>query len=77
MLAFRPHPNWLPLVGQYVQIRIAGEPTTSGRVDAVSADNSLLWVVPGIPHPRTMIEREEHVEVLVDFKWESDEDASQ
>jgi hypothetical protein len=75
-LAFRIHPDWLPLVGQYVQVRIAGEEAASGRVDAVSADNSRLWVVPGIPHPRRMIERGEQVEVLVDFRWESAREGS-
>lgn len=63
-------PDWLPLVGEFVEIRLAGQPIRTGTVDAVTTDNSILWLAADGGYLRAMVERTEGCEVWIRYKWE-------
>jgi hypothetical protein len=71
-MALHPHRNWLPLVGHTVQVRIDGQTVLTGEVDAVASDNSMLWLSPGIPFPRMMVQRRQGLELWINHDWEND-----
>lgn len=58
-------PDWLPLVGEFGEIRLAGQPVRTGTVDAVTTDNSILWLAADGGHLRAMVERTLGCEVWI------------
>jgi hypothetical protein len=62
--------DWLPAVGETVEIRRAGRTIRAGTVDAVAADGSLLWLATEGLHLRALFERSEGYEVWIPHKWE-------
>lgn len=67
---FHLQTDWLPLVGQDVEVRLHGETLRQGTVDAVTLDNSILWLAAEGEHGRAMWERAEGYTVWVRYKWE-------
>jgi len=49
--------DWAVLHGENVQIRKHGLKVRHGRVDAVSADASVLWIEANGPFLRTLVEK--------------------
>ncbi len=63
--------DWLPPVGEAVQIRHNNRILRTGTVDSVTSDGSILWVAASGPSQRQMIARDEGFEVWVTYRWES------
>ncbi len=57
--------DWIPVIGEWVEIRRHGEVFRSGVVDAVTHDGAILWLVGEGIFPRTMLERVEGYEVWI------------
>lgn len=71
-MSVRIHHSWLPLVGHQVEIRKQGTTLRKGTVDAVTVDDSILWLAAGDAlEPRRMFQRSEGYQVCIDYKWES------
>lgn len=69
-MSFHIQSDWLPLVGEVVEIRLNGQVVRTGVVDAVTDDNSILWVAGHGALPRAMVERADGYKVWIDYKWE-------
>jgi len=63
--------DWLPVVGQVVEIRLHGQAVRTGTVDAVTSDNSILWLAAEGAYPRVMLERSAGYNVWIRYKWEN------
>jgi len=63
--------DWLPLVGQHIEIRLDGRKIRDGWVDDVTHDGSILWLAADGPHLRAMVERADGYEVWIRYKWET------
>ncbi len=70
-MALRPHHSWIPLVGEWVQIRRSGYDIDKGFVDAVTEGDQILWLAPEGVVSRRPVPRTAHIEVWVDNKWEA------
>lgn len=70
-MAVRLHPSWLPLVGENVEVRRGDAVVRKGKVDAVTADDQILWLSGEGVDPRTMFERRSGFEVWLNYRWES------
>lgn len=53
------HTDWCSVKGQSVEVRQLGEYVRSGTVEAVTEDNSILWIAFDGAHRRIMYERAE------------------
>lgn len=60
--------EWWPVLGHHVQIRHNGKAVRSGRVDAVTKDDQILWVQLEGAHHRELFERSEGFEVWSECK---------
>ncbi|MFF1832366.1 hypothetical protein [Paenarthrobacter sp. NPDC058040] len=69
-MSFHIQHDWLPLVGEVVEVRLHNEFVRYGVVDAVTNDNSILWLAVDGVNTRTMVERAEGYEIWIDYKWE-------
>ncbi len=67
----RPHREWLPLVGQVVEVRLEGNSIRRGRIDAVTPDDAMLWIAPDGAEARRLYLRNDGFEVWIDHRWES------
>lgn len=63
--------DWIPVVGEAVQIRNNGEVVRDGVADAVTKDGSILWLAADGAHNRQMIIKDEGNEVWMTYKWET------
>jgi hypothetical protein len=63
--------NWVPLLGQVIEIRKHATTIRVGRVDGVTADGMILWLEAHGAEPRTMYEHCEGFTAWIDYKWES------
>lgn len=63
--------DWLPLVGELVEIRHCGRAARIGVVDGVAADGSILWLAAFGAEPRSMFERSQGYSVWIEYKWET------
>lgn len=70
-MALRIHHTWHPVIGQRVQMRSGGFIVREGIVDAVTLDDSILWIAGGELQPRSMFQRTEGFEVWLNYQWES------
>lgn len=70
-MALRIHPAWLPVVGERVQMRRNGAVMGEGVIDAVTADDSILWITGYGLETRKMFERADGFEVWLNYRWES------
>ncbi|MDQ0733434.1 hypothetical protein [Arthrobacter sp. B1I2] len=70
-MAYHPHEDWKPLVGQWVQIRVSGGLVDQGTIDDVTQDNDVLWLQAGWGQNRRLFLRNDRVEVWINYKWES------
>lgn len=62
------HHDWLTVVGKEVNIWLNGHMVRRGIVDAVTNDETILWLMADGPHLRQMIEREVGYEVWLGDK---------
>ncbi|BCW84027.1 hypothetical protein DM794_19805 [Paenarthrobacter ureafaciens] len=63
--------DWLPLVGELVEIRHQDRFVRAGFVDGVTSDGSILWLAAHGAEPRSMFERSQGFSVWIEYKWES------
>ncbi|MCI0142115.1 hypothetical protein KNN17_11045 [Arthrobacter bambusae] len=63
--------DWLPLVGEMVQIRISGRFVRTGVVDAVTIDDGILWLAADGVNQRRLISKADGYEVWMTYKWEA------
>jgi hypothetical protein len=63
--------DWVPLLGQEIQILHLGKEIRTGVVDAVTDDGSILWIAAGAMTPRSMFERAVGYEAWIQYKWAS------
>ena len=47
--------EWSSLIGQTVELHRDGRLVRRGKVDAVTADSSIMWLQPDAPHGRQLI----------------------
>ncbi|WP_079598235.1 hypothetical protein [Arthrobacter sp. P2b] len=62
-------PDWHGAIGQFVEIRQHGKVLRTGVVEAVMADESILWISADGIYPREMVERADGKEVFTRFAW--------
>lgn len=62
--------DWVPVLGQTVEIRHWHSTVRAGRVDAVTQDGSILWLASEGHHPRCLFERAEGYQVWIQYTWE-------
>lgn len=70
-MAYHPHEDWKPLIGQWVQLRIRGVLVDQGIIDDVTEDNEVLWLQAGGGQNRRLFLRDDRIDVWVNYKWES------
>lgn len=70
-MALRIHHTWQPVIGQRVQMRRGGIIVREGIVDAVTLDDSILWISGGGFQPRAMFQQTDGFEVWLNYQWES------
>jgi hypothetical protein len=63
--------DWLPVIGEVVEIRCGGEAVRTGIVDGVTADGGILWLTANGAEPRAMFERSQGFSVWIEYKWET------
>jgi hypothetical protein len=68
---YHPHDDWKTLVGRWVQIRVNCMLVDQGVVDAVTSDNSVLWLEADGALGRRLFMREDNFEVWVHYAWET------
>lgn len=69
-MTYHKQDDWLPLVGETVQIRQYGRFVRTGIVDAVTGDDGILWLeADGVNH-RQLVSKAEGFEVWMTYKWE-------
>jgi hypothetical protein len=61
--------DWVPLLGQEIQVLHTGEEICTGVVDAVMPDGSILWIASGATTPRAMYERAAGYEAWIRYQW--------
>ncbi len=62
--------NWLPVIGEAVEIRLNGQTVRHGIVDNVTNDDSILWLMADHPYHRQMVNRADGYEVWIRYIWE-------
>jgi hypothetical protein len=63
--------EWLPLVGEVVEIRLHNELVRRGRVDSVTSDGQILWVATDGADARSMFERSRGYSIWMHYSWET------
>jgi hypothetical protein len=63
--------DWLPVVGELVEIRHGHQPVRTGTVDGVTADGGILWLAADGAESRSMFERSQGFTVWIEYKWET------
>lgn len=62
-------PDWQRTLGQDVEIRVNGKPVRTGTIEAVTPDNSVLWISADGVDARQMLARAEGYEVFTRYSW--------
>lgn len=70
-MTYHKQDEWLPLVGETVQIRNNGRFVRAGIVDAVTIDDAILWLAADGVIQRQLIARADGYEVWMTYKWET------
>lgn len=70
-MALHLQPKWQPLVGQLVIVKFQGEEIRRGVVDAVTADDQILWLDGDGAESRRLFERIDGFQIWIDYKWET------
>ncbi|BCW35996.1 hypothetical protein StoSoilA2_20520 [Arthrobacter sp. StoSoilA2] len=65
--------DWQPVQGETVQIRNKGRVVREGMVDAVTLDDSILWLAAEGNTPRQMACKNDGDEVWIIYRWETTE----
>ncbi|RAX15112.1 hypothetical protein DC347_19345 [Pseudarthrobacter sp. AG30] len=63
-------PDWLRLVGQFVEVRCPDKTIRTGTVAHVMPDNSILWLSWAEEGRRTMIPRSDGYQVYARYPWD-------
>jgi hypothetical protein len=64
-------PEWFPVVGEIVEIRLDNQAVRTGRVDGVTSDDQVLWIAADGAEPRAMFVRCDDYSVWIEYKWET------
>lgn len=70
-MTYHKQDDWLPLVGEAVQIRQYGQFVRTGIVDAVTGDDGILWLAADGVNQRRLISRADGFEVWMTYEWET------
>ncbi len=70
-MTYHKQDDWLPLVGETVQIRIKGRFVRMGIVDAVTIDNEILWLASDGVNQRRLVSKADGYEAWMTYKWEN------
>jgi nucleoid-associated protein YgaU len=70
----RRQQEWLPLAGEFVEVRLDEQLIRSGWVDAVTSDGEILWIAAQGAEPRTMFERSQCFTVRIESDLDSASD---
>jgi hypothetical protein len=63
--------DWVALLGEVIEVRLADRTVRTGRVDGVTPDGAILWIEAHGAEPRTMCERHEGFTAWIEYKWET------
>jgi hypothetical protein len=63
--------DWLPVVGEVVEIRLHNQLVRRGKVDSVTFDGQILWVATHGADARSMFERSRGYSVWMEYSWET------
>lgn len=63
--------DWYQVVGEYVQVRLGERVVRSGVVEAVTADDGILWIAANGGESRALYERAQGYTVWIEYKWET------
>lgn len=63
--------DWLPVVGEVVEMRQNEKTVRRGVVDGVTHDGGILWIAADGAEPRTMFERAQGFSVWIVYKWDT------
>ncbi|MDR6989206.1 hypothetical protein J2Y66_003721 [Paenarthrobacter nitroguajacolicus] len=69
-MASRLQHNWRPLVGRTVTVKLQTHEVRTGVVDAVTADDQILWLDCHGNNPRRLFERSDGFQIWIDHNWE-------
>lgn len=64
-------PDWQRTLGQHVEIRRNGKTIRTGTVEAVTPDNSILWISAAGVDPREMLARADGNEIYTRYPWDT------
>jgi hypothetical protein len=64
-------PEWFPVVGEIVEIRLDDKTVRTGRVDGVTSDDQILWIAADGTELRAMFERSQDYSVWIEYRWET------
>ncbi|BCW70724.1 hypothetical protein NicSoilB8_17680 [Arthrobacter sp. NicSoilB8] len=70
-MKYHKQDDWLPLVGETVQIRQYGQFLRTGMIDAVTIDDGILWLAADGVNQRRLISKADGYEVWMTYKWET------
>lgn len=70
-MTYHKQDDWLPLVGETVQIRYNNRFVRAGIVDAVTTDDAILWLAADGVNQRRLIAKADGYEVWMTYKWET------
>lgn len=63
--------DWYQVVGEHVQVRLGNREVRSGVVEAVTADDGILWIAASGGESRALYERAQGYSVWIEYKWET------
>ena len=63
--------DWYQVVGEHVQIRLGDRVVRSGIVEAVTADDDILWIAANGAERRALYERAQGYSIWIEYKWET------
>ena len=64
-------PEWFPVIGEIVEIRLNDTTVRTGMVDGVTYDDQILWMAADGAELRMMFERSQDYSVWIEYKWET------
>lgn len=70
-MTYHKQDDWLPLIGETVQIRQYGRFIRTGTVDAVTGDAKILWLAADGVNQRRLISKADGFEVWMTYRWEA------
>jgi hypothetical protein len=63
--------DWLPVIGEVVEVRLHNQLVRKGRIDCVTSDGQILWMATDGADARSMFERSRGYSVWIEYRWET------